>query len=155
MPSDRLHVRIADGADRGALAALRRRSREEDGGPIDDDGFEERWLEWFDRERAQRVFFVAEVDGRPVGMTNLLVFERMPVPGRPAGQWGYLANMYVMAEHRDGGIGSALLDHLLDHARALGLVRVVLSPTVRSIPFYERAGFRPADELLVLHFETG
>jgi hypothetical protein len=29
------------------------------------------------------------------------------------------------------------------------LVRVVLSPSERSIPLYRRAGFRAADELLV------
>ena len=45
---------------------------------------------------------------------------------------------------------TALLAALVADARARQLVRIVLSPTTRSIPFYERAGFAPASELLLL-----
>jgi GNAT superfamily N-acetyltransferase len=61
--------------------------------------------------------------------------------------------MYVAAEHRDRGVGTLLMTALLEHARELGLDRVVLSPTTRSIPFYERGGFRPAHDLLVQWFD--
>ena len=146
-------VRQASDVDVAALVALRRRSREEDTGPIDDPDFESRWRRWYEQQRAHRVFFIAELDGEPIGTTNLLIYDRMPTPGQPAGQWGYLANMYVAAEHRDRGIGSQLMTALLDHARGLALDRVVLSPTQRSIPFYERGGFRPAHDLLVQWFD--
>jgi hypothetical protein len=33
-------------------------------------------------------------------------------------------------------------------ARRVGLVRVVLHPSDRAVPFYERAGFGPADMLM-------
>jgi len=55
---------------------------------------------------------------------------------------------YVLPEHRDGGIGAALVDALVTHARELGCVRIVLSPSDRSVPFYQRAGFGPATMLL-------
>lgn len=143
-------MRPANENDLESLIHLRRQSTEGHVGPEAADQFERDWHAWFSRERRHRVFWLAEVDAVPVGATNLMIFDRMPRPGSGAGRWGYLANMYVAAEHRNRGIGSALLAAVLDHARQARLVRVVLSPTTRSRPFYERAGFVPALDLLLL-----
>jgi GNAT superfamily N-acetyltransferase len=142
-------VRQAGPEDLAALAELRRASAREQDGERPDPGFETDFAAWFERERAHRVFWLAERDGGPVGSMNLMVFERMPRPGRGPGRWGYLGNAFVLAAHRNQGVGQRLLDAILDHAAREGLVRVVLSPSERSIPFYRRAGFRAADELLV------
>lgn len=142
-------VRRADGGDVAALAGLRRAWAEEVAGrTVADDGFADAFAEWYFAEAGRRVGFLAEVDGVPVGMTNLVLFERMPVPGRAVSRWGYLANAFVLAGYRNRGVGSALLRAVLGHADGLGCVRVVLSPTERSVPFYRRAGFGPADMLL-------
>jgi GNAT superfamily N-acetyltransferase len=93
--------------------------------------------------------WLAEVDGVAVGMMNLAVFERMPRPGRPVSRWGYLANAFVLPEYRNQGIGKRLIMALLDHAASNDFARVVLSPSEKSISFYQRAGFGPADELMV------
>ena len=82
-------------------------------------------------------------------MMNLAIFERMPRPGRPPGHWGYLGNAFVLAACRNQGIGGRLLDSVLAYAAEKAFARVVLSPSERSIPFYERAGFGPADHLLL------
>ena len=64
-----------------------------------------------------------------------------------SGTWGYLANAFVLAAHRDRGIGSLLLRALLAYADEQRYVRVVLRPSQRAIPFYRRArvqrGHRP------------
>jgi GNAT superfamily N-acetyltransferase len=78
----------------------------------------------------------------------------MPRPGRPPSRWGYFSNAFVLARYRDRGIGRALIGALLDHATTNGFVRVVVSPSPRSIPFYARAGFGPADMLMVRPFEA-
>jgi GNAT superfamily N-acetyltransferase len=78
------------------------------------------------------------------------VFERMPKPGRLISQWGYIANVFVLAGYRDQGVGGQLLSAAIDHAKANGYARLVLSPTERAVPFYRRAGFGAADELLLL-----
>jgi GNAT superfamily N-acetyltransferase len=101
------------------------------------------------REAPRRITWLAEADGRAVGMMNLTVFERMPRPGRPPSRWGYLGNAFVLAAYRNQGVGRKLIDALLHYADDNGLARVVLSPSGRSIPFYERAGFGPADALLL------
>jgi len=82
------------------------------------------------------------------------VFTRMPKPRSadargPARQWGYVANVYVERDHRDHGIGRALLDEAVRHADRHGFARLVLAPSERSVAFYERAGFGPATSLMV------
>lgn len=166
-------IRRATDADLAALAALRRESAREQEGEHDDPGFEARFAAWLGREWARRIIWLAEAEaeagagdrltgaaaddrlagagagGGLVGAMNLTVFERMPRPGRPPACWGYLGNAFVLAAYRNQGIGGQLLDTVLGHARVQGFVRVVLSPSQRSIPFYQRAGFGPADELMV------
>lgn len=144
-------IRVAGAADGPALAALRRAWTVEQHGPVDDDGFEGRFLDWYDREFARRVSWLAETGGGAVGMMNLVVFERMPRPGRDTGTWGYLANAFVLAAYRDQGTGSLLLRALVAYADSRDYVRVVLRPSGRAIPFYERLGFRPDGGFLVRH----
>ena len=160
---------MAGPGDAAALAALRRAwtaeqfarvddarvddARADDGGPADE-GFEARFADWYERESARRVTWLAEVSGEPVGMMNLAVFERMPRPGRDPGSWGYLSNAFVLAAHRDQGIGSRLLRALVGYADDHGYVRVVLSPSRRSVPFYGRFGF-VADSGLIVRRHPG
>jgi len=144
-------VRLASFDDRSAVAGLRRAWTEENAGlAIEDDGFEARFEEWLLREQHQRVTWLAEVDGEPAGMVNMLVFTRMPRPGETrSSQWGYLANCYVRPERRGTGLGARLLDACTTYADEHGLVRIVLSPSERSVPFYLRGGFAPATSLMV------
>jgi GNAT superfamily N-acetyltransferase len=94
-------------------------------------------------------YVAGEEDRRPVGMMNLAIYERMPKPGRALSRWGYLGNVFVLAAYRNRDIGSQLVSAALDYADRNGFARVVLSPTERSIPLYERAGFGPADALML------
>lgn len=145
-----IQIRRVGTNDVGALAALRRAWVEEQaGGDVDDPGYEVAFAEWFDREHDQRVTWVALGGGDAIGMLNMLVFTRMPRPGRPVSQWGYLANFFVRAEHRGEGVGGRLLAACVEHADAHDYVRIVLSPSERSIPLYRRAGFSPADDLMI------
>jgi len=142
-------IRVASPSDVPALAALRRAAAAERDGGLPDDGFEERFAAWYERESGSRVTWLAEVAGVPVGLMSLAVFERMPRPGRDSGRWGYLGNAFVQPAHRDRGIGSLLLAAVLAYADQRGFARVVLSPSERSVPLYQRAGFGPADALLL------
>ena len=141
-------IRIADAADAAALAALRRAWTAEQDGHVDDEGFEARFLDWYERESARRVSWLAEVRGQTVGMMNLAVFSRMPQPGRDASSWGYLGNAFVLAAYRGQGIGSLLLRALLGYADDHDYVRVVLRPFAAGDPVLPAArlqrGHRPA-----------
>lgn len=142
-------IRRAGDADLPAVAGLRREWTVERDGDRGDPDFEQRFAAWWARESARRISWLAEVDHRLVGMMNLAVFERMPRPGRAPSRWGYLGNAFVLAPHRNQGIGRQLLDALLGYASEHSFARVVLSPTDRAVPFYRRAGFGAADVLMV------
>jgi GNAT superfamily N-acetyltransferase len=142
-------IRQAGDADLPAIARLRRELTVEQDGDRGDPEFEERFAAWWAGESSRRIMWLAEADGRPVGAMNLAVFERMPRPGRAPSRWGYLGNAFVVSPYRNQGIGGQLLGAVLDYAREHHFARVVLSPSQRSIPFYRRAGFGPADILMV------
>ena len=148
-------VRRAGPEDVSALASLR---AEWQGAEVTEP-FTNAFADWFEREASQRWWWVAEDPAEAVvGMVNLKVFERMPSPGGSCSRWGYLANLFVRTANRGQGVGAMLLGALQDDSRDAGLVRVVLSPSRQSIPLYERAGFAPADMLLIwqprLHDDT-
>ena len=142
-------IRRAEDADLAAIVQLRREWTREEHGDMADPDFEENLAAWYGREWSRRIIWLAEVDGRPAGMMNLAVYERMPRPGRALSRWGYLGNVFVLAEYRNRGIGSRLVSAALNYADHNGFVRVVLSPTERSVPLYERAGFGPASTLML------
>jgi GNAT superfamily N-acetyltransferase len=142
-------VRRAENADLPEIIGLRSEWTREQDGDIDDPGFDERFAAWFVRESSRRITWLAEVGGRAVGMMNLAVFERMPRPGRPPSRWGYLGNAFVLAAYRNRGIGGMLVSAVLGFADENDFARVVLSPSERSIPFYQRAGFGPANLLML------
>jgi GNAT superfamily N-acetyltransferase len=71
----------------------------------------------------------------------------MPEPGSPSDRWGYVGHVYVVPAERSRGVGAALMEALLAWSRSEGLKRLILHPRERSVPFYERLGFRDADLL--------
>ena len=133
-------IRRAEDADIAAIVRLRRDWTREEHGDIADPDFEENLAAWFAREWSRRIMWLAEAGGRPAGMMNLAIYERMPRPGRALSRWGYLGNVVVLAAYRNRGIGSRLVSAALSYADQNGFVRVVLSPTERSIPLYDGPG---------------
>jgi GNAT superfamily N-acetyltransferase len=140
--------------DGDVVADLRREWAGEEGRG-DDPLFAAEFARWYESEYDRRLFWIAARADNWIGMVNLTVFARMPAPGTPPGHWGHLGNMYVCREHRNLGVGAALLEALLAEADRLGLQRVVLNPSERSVPLYQRFGFSAATELMIRHHPGG
>lgn len=144
-------IRIADpgdAADVAVLRELRRAWTEEDAGhAIDDTTYEARFDDWLAAEAGRRRTYVAEDDESPIGMVSLVMMRRMPRPGRPPSDWGYVHQFFVVAERRGAGVGGVLMGAVIAEARTGGLTQLVLNPTGRSVTFYARHGFRPAGHL--------
>ena len=89
--------------------------------------------------------WVAEDDGRLVGCTWLQLVHKVPHPSRTLAERpvAYVTNMYVDPGHRNSGLGRELLDRAVEFAREREVDGVLLWPSERSRPFYERAGFGP------------
>lgn len=145
-------VRAARREDVAAMTALRRRWRlETDGVALDvDPGFEERFAAWMGDhlDRGSHVW-VAEVDGEVVGMLLMFVHERMPAPERLHSRWGYVSNVYVVPERRDRGVGTQLVAAATGLADTEAYARLVLTPSERAVPLYQRAGFSNDHPLMV------
>ena len=85
-------------------------------------------LEWDDvDERCYHVLAVSD-DGSPIGTGRLL-------PD------GHIGRMAVLRQWRGQGVGSAILQMLLDLARKDGLQAIALNAQTHAIGFYARHGF--------------
>ncbi|MDH4288501.1 MAG: GNAT family N-acetyltransferase [Aquincola sp.] len=90
-----------------------------------------------DRERFARYILDAETwveegdDGVPRGFCGIAVHDGV----------GEVHSLYVRAALTRQGLGSALLAHALEHARAAGAARFEAWATPFSMPVFEGAGF--------------
>lgn len=93
------------------------------------------------REDAGYPTIVAEVDGEVVGYTCCTTFRGDRFPG-----YRHTAELtvHVRGDHHGAGIGRALIEALVERARAMGLhvlVAAVDADNAGSIRFHERLGF--------------
>jgi GNAT superfamily N-acetyltransferase len=103
-------------------------------------------------ERAAEALLLEAADGEAVGyaifFTTFSTFECR------SGIW--LEDVYVRPEHRRGGIGLAVMEHLAQLALARGHVRldwVALEWNEPALSFYEQLGARRLDDWKLLRLE--
>ena len=100
----------------------------------------ERWMgEHFGRDF---VAWVAELDGRAVAGAGLVWFAHPPGPANPGGIEAYILNVYTRPEARRMGLARALMDRLVQQARAAGVRRIWLRASADGRPLYEAMGFK-------------
>jgi GNAT superfamily N-acetyltransferase len=99
--------------------------------------------DYFDRTlpAGEFVAFVAEREGRVVGTSGLIIWQRSPSPDNLRGREGYVLNMWTDPAHRGQGIGSALIRELIAFAREAELGRLRLHATPAARTLYQRFGF--------------
>jgi predicted GNAT family N-acyltransferase len=91
-------------------------------------------LEW-DEQDAKAIHLLAlNRDGGPIGTVRLL----------PNGQIGRMA---VEKAWRNQGIGTALLNALVNHACRQGFQSIFLYAQLQVVSFYQRRGFTPIGEV--------
>lgn len=91
--------------------------------------------------------WVAEAEATLVGNLWLQLVPRVPRPGSGSSPLGYLTNVFVAKAHRNSGIGSRMLDHVVEWSRTHPTSVVVVWPSDEAIRWYRRAGFAPSDAL--------
>jgi GNAT superfamily N-acetyltransferase len=105
-----------------------------------------RWL----RPRLRRrelVAVVALAAGRPVGSGAVWFMPHPPRPGARAAVTPYILSMYTDPAFQRRGIGSAIVQSLVEVARSSGAQRVTLHAADQGRPVYERLGFEPGNEM--------
>ena len=89
-----------------------------------------------------------EIARRLIATLFLQRIDKVPRPYPRPGAWGYITNVFVDARWRDRGVGREVMDVAIAAARAEGLDTLLLWPSHRAVPFYERAGFATATEAM-------
>ena len=92
----------------------------------------------------QTYIFIGEVDDQPIGYVMVLVSERQDDPYCYGMKTVIIDQLSVNPEYRSKGYGEALMHHVFDLAKSLGVKMLMLSVwsfNERAIAFYERQGF--------------
>ena len=90
-------------------------------------------------ENPDHVIHVAEVDGKIVGSTTLLIEQKFIHEG---GKVGHIEDVVVSKEYEGRSIGIKLITSLLEIANEKNCYKTILDCKDELIPFYERIGFK-------------
>jgi predicted GNAT family N-acyltransferase len=92
--------------------------------------------------REQRVPAEIELDDRDAQSLHAIAFlEERPVGTARLLPDGHIGRMAVLKAHRKKGVGAAMLERLIEAARARGEREVALSAQVHAVAFYRAHGF--------------
>ena len=155
----KLENRIAASSDMPQIADLRWRLRVDDE-PISDRGAYDRFIADFIRisnaewQPSEIVHWITTDGERVLAVMSIAIVRKLPSPENLRGRWGYISNSYVLPEMRNAGIGQRLLTAIKDWASGEVLELLVVWPSERAYPFYEREGFCRHPDPLVLRLKS-
>ncbi len=92
--------------------------------------------------------FVLRIGGEVAGMANALITVSTAEGGRVL----LLEDVIVRREHRGGGLGRRLVEHVLDWAREQGITRVTLladRDNRSALDFYRKLGFEHSNMMVL------
>jgi GNAT superfamily N-acetyltransferase len=152
-------VRIGSDASARDVADLARlrvawRVGEGDESGLDEASFATALATWM-REHPDHLGFIGSIDEEAVAMAWMAIVHRVPGPGVFVRTCAYVQSAYVAPEHRNDGVGTAVMTALIEHGRGIGLDYIAVHPSERSFPFYRRLGFRGTERVLELDFRPG
>ena len=87
---------------------------------------------------------------RWVGAGGISYYQVMPTYHNPSGNKAYIMNMYTHPEYRRQGIAFRMLDLLVADARSKQIAFISLEATAMGRPLYEKYGFVPMDDEMIL-----
>ena len=90
-------------------------------------------------ENENHIIHVAELDGKIVGSTTLLIEQKFIHEG---GFVGHIEDVVVNKEFEGQGIGMKLVLSLLDVAKEKKCYKIILNCEDKLLPFYEKIGFK-------------
>ena len=90
-------------------------------------------------ENENHIIHVAELNGKIVGSTTLLIEQKFIHEG---GFVGHIEDVVVNKEFEGQGIGMKLVLSLLDVAKEKKCYKTILNCEDKIIPFYEKIGFK-------------
>ena len=149
-----LTVRLAAPSDALPLAMLRYELRSTTGVATENKKtFLGRCAVWMEQRLSEASLWhcwLAETRGEAMGCLWLQLVEKIPNPRSEAEHHAYITSFYVHESIRGRGVGSRLLDEAISWCRMRDVHAIILWPTERSRPLYERNGFAVREDIMEL-----
>lgn len=141
-----MQVRRADHSDMDILKSLRLSYIEEDMGMPEEPVrsiMEKQMAAYMEAHLGVDFFaFLAFIGEEAAGTAFLCVQEKPANPNFPTGRTGTVMNVLVKKEYRGQGIGTKLMEELIQTAKGLSLSYLELLATKEGKGLYERVGFQ-------------
>ena len=87
------------------------------------------------------VGFIAYANGEVAGTGGMAIRQQPPSYKYTNGKLAYIMNMYTLPQYRGLGIGTAILEKLLDTAAETDIQKIELHASPDGEPLYRRLGF--------------
>ena len=85
-----------------------------------------------------------------IGCATICYITIMPTFSHPAGKRAHLMNVYTAKEYRGQGIGTKMVNMLIEDAWNRGTTEISLDATESGRPLYRKCGFKDSGECMVL-----
>lgn len=151
----KLNFRIAEKSDFEQLANLRWAFRMENGderAAMSQKEFVKKCVEFFEAKADgdYHIYWIAEEEGEILSHIFVHKIDMIPRPCKIEDRFGYITNNYTKPEFRGKGIGTRLLEKVIEWAKAEDLELLIVYPSEKSQSFYERKGFKTENEVMEL-----
>lgn len=115
--------------------------------------FEDQMEDFFREKMADGslVQWFVEENGEVVGTGGVLFYRVPPSFGNHSGRKGHVANMWTRTDRRRQGIATKLLDLCVAEAQKRNVTQLDLGASRLGRFVYEKYGFQPADDEMVMN----
>ena len=93
---------------------------------------------------------LAEENGTCIGTGIVFYYDSVPSPFNIAGKNSYITSMYVEPNYRRKGIGTELLERVIECVKRRGVKVIFLSASEMGRPLYEKRGFADSKNGMLL-----
>ncbi|TET29452.1 MAG: GNAT family N-acetyltransferase [Candidatus Heimdallarchaeota archaeon] len=88
-----------------------------------------------------------------IATSGLITIQRVPQLWNMSGKEAYIMNMYTKPKWRNKGIGTAILEKLVEEAKNRDIIAIKLYATPMGKPLYEKRGFKVGQPEMYLYLE--
>ncbi len=96
--------------------------------------------------------WVAEENNEIVANVYITRVRKVPNPKCYSGEIAYASGVFTLRHMRNKGLGQALFEKVKAWSEKEGIELIILWPSERAKPFYERLGFKNENDVIELEF---
>lgn len=95
-------------------------------------------------------YFAVDGNGEIAATGGITFFELMPTPEDIGGKRAFIMNMRTYANHRRQGLGTLILDALVNEAKQRGVTNIQIEASEMGAKLYSHYGFEPMTYVMYL-----